>query len=78
VWRGFHGEVVERRVEVVQELARRDHNLHTYCTLCFTCMITSGCNQGQQVKRSNQKRGANVDAVGKQQQKRAEQAMLLV
>jgi len=24
VWRGFHGEVVERRVEVVQELAGRD------------------------------------------------------
>ena len=21
-------------------------NLHTYCTLCFMCMITSGCNKG--------------------------------
>jgi len=33
-------------------------NLHTYCTLYFVCMITSGCNQGA---------AGEEDAIGKQQ-----------
>ena len=52
-------------------------NLHTYCTLCFMCMITSGCNQGAAGEEEQSDRGANVDVTGKQQLKQ-QCAMLLV